>query len=247
MRQITQLRVEQSLIAESEIVAVYDDGIVCKLCKPYKFLSQAGTHFKSVHGLPLRKKMPHCERLKIYGLPAGTRLASRGLRDVYQKNASVARFGEKRRLPPQKQFSAAKILGASKAQRESFDKIKHIGAQFKKADAVRFARCKNCGKEFQYVRWTDKKMCSQACSRSWVIKNVLSCPSVRAASAKTFSNLRKKRYWSSRPPEKYRTTRQCIVCGKDFSFINSRNRGLKNPNRFCSFSCYTQYRRSPHD
>lgn len=189
------------VIARSEIIEVRTDGVTCLLCG--KDMECAGTHFARAHGLPVHRRMSRTDRLKAYGLPAGTRLSSQELR------AEFSRKHPKDGIPGQHIFQVGNTarnpqdLPQSDAQRAAFRRLiesdKH-GSHFVHERAKKERVCAMCGAKFTLPRWVRNKTCSPACAKKqWEqIRARSKTPEARAKAGRAISAIRKVKYWSSR-------------------------------------------------
>jgi len=82
-----------------QIILVDDDGVTCLLCKRH-FIALAG-HMQAKHGYPAH--LTGIERLALYGLPEGARLAAKDYRKNLAEKADILqieRTGKSNRVPP---------------------------------------------------------------------------------------------------------------------------------------------------
>lgn len=232
-------------VITSSIVEIHEDHIKCLLCG--KEMLQVGSHFKARHNFPVRSRMPHSERLALYGLPKGTRLAVRSLRKKMSDSSIKRNAGSILKpyaLPKgtqlgreQNKYGCRPASPAALAVLDALRGTPRHGAAVKKLIAKRIAKCEGCGEQFTHLAHQQRRYCSRKCANDH-IQPGLSAPVVRARAVETFKRTRQEHPWSTRPPEKWRTIKTCEACGGTFSVINS-----KANKKFCSQQCYFAKRR----
>jgi len=151
---------------------ITDDGVLCLLCG--KHLQQAASHFSRRHGLPLSPGVPRHERLILYGLKQGDRLASLEFRQdcrnlqVAKIRADLVPLFTSSERPSGRPRGKVPFPPTSDRQRAAH--LKNIIAAFRESARLRHARaiinaiCPNCAQNFSFVRSRGRKYCSLRCA-----------------------------------------------------------------------------------
>jgi hypothetical protein len=216
-------KVTQYIEEGKPFVAVTDDGVLCLLCG--KHLKQASTHCCTRHGLPGYHGMRQSERLALYGLTAGQRLASlaylgdaharevakTGLLGVYRFPLGIKWAAKGKRVPlpcSDKQLQHSQNVGAATLRQEA--KNRH-------RDAAIQRNCSVCGKGFPCRRGDRRMTCDEVCrSRG-----------ISLALIRHYQN-------DTRAFRKGETVCACSFCGKPFPRKRLLRPGAKT---FCSSKC----------
>jgi hypothetical protein len=163
------------IVAQSEIVEVRTDGVRCLLCG--RSMECAGTHFFRRHQIGGTEMSPS-DRLKAYGLPAGTRLASDRLRkhlaDTTRAAGGVLLFGENQTRTGSAEMSRLSSE-ARKGLRQSNGQVVGRLRGAKKAGRLRsenssrpgrvVVSCQTCGIAVSTILSRMARFCSRSCSQ----------------------------------------------------------------------------------
>lgn len=157
------------VIARSAIIEVREDGVTCLLCK--RDFEQAGTHFARVHKLQLHKGMSKTDRLRVYGLPLGTRLSSSRLRDDSRRRLPRGELPGRHTIGSSEEASALskmQIRGVAPSAKQIDAPLRLLregrhGGQWKRENWREERPCKSCGKSFNVERLSPRVTCGTKC------------------------------------------------------------------------------------